>query len=104
MLYEVITGGMDAVFYKTDLVLNTSDSGSDISYITAAQQSGGRGYLMYECNVISPIPDVETASTNWGKPGYFGRPWQATTSEVVFYKTNIVITSYSIHYTKLYEC
>ncbi|WNH09112.1 pectinesterase family protein [Thalassobellus suaedae] len=86
---DYIFGGMTAVFYQTDFVLNTSDSGSDIGYITAAQQGGGRGYLMYECNVKSAVPGIETASTNWGKPGYFGRPWAATTSEVVFYKTNI---------------
>lgn len=86
---DYIFGGMTAVFYQTDFVLNTSDSGSDTAYITAAQQSGGRGFLMYECNVKSAVPGVETASTNWGKPGYFGRPWAATTSEVVFYRTNI---------------
>ena len=89
---DYIFGGMTAVFYQTDLVLNTSDSGSDQAYITAAQQAGGRGFLMYECNVKSAVPGVETASTNWGKPGYFGRPWAATTSEVVFYKTNIDIS------------
>lgn len=86
---DYIFGGMTAVFYQTDFVLNTSDSGSDVAYITAAQQDGGRGFLMYECNIKSAVPGVETASANWGKPGYFGRPWAATTSEVVFYKTNI---------------
>ncbi|MEL0455854.1 pectinesterase family protein [Flavobacteriaceae bacterium SZ-1-7] len=89
---DYLFGGMIAVFYQTDLVLNTSDSGGDSAYITAAQHGGGRGYLMYECNVKSTVPGVETASTNWGKPGYFGRPWAATTSEVVFYKTNIDIS------------
>ncbi|MFL1013444.1 pectinesterase family protein [Flavisericum labens] len=86
---DYLFGGMIAVFYQSDLVLNTSDSGSDVAYITAAQHSGGRGYLMYECNIKSAEPGVETASTNYGKPGYFGRPWAATTSEVVFYNTNI---------------
>lgn len=86
---DYLFGGMIAVFYQSDLVLNTSDSGSDVAYITAAQHGGGRGYLMYECNVVSAEPGVETASTNYGKPGYFGRPWAATTSEVVFYNTNI---------------
>lgn len=86
---DYIFGGMTAVFYKSDLVLNTSDSGNDTAYITAAQQGSSRGYLMYQCNVKSPIPGVETASSDWGKPGYFGRPWAATTSEVVFYQTNI---------------
>lgn len=86
---DYIFGGMDAVFYQTDLVLNTSDSGSDAAYITAAQQSSGRGFLMYECHIKSTIPGVETASVNGSKPGYFGRPWLATTSEVVFYNTTI---------------
>jgi hypothetical protein len=94
---DYIFGGMIGVFYQTDFVLNTSDSGSDIAYITAAQQSSGRGYLMYECNVKSTVPGVETASTEWGKPGYFGRPWAATTSEVVFYKTNIDASQNSIY-------
>ncbi|MGY5354665.1 pectinesterase family protein [Wenyingzhuangia sp. IMCC45467] len=86
---DYLFGGMVAVFYQSDLVLNTSDASSDIAYITAAQHSGGRGYLMYECNIRSAEPGVETASSNYGKPGYFGRPWAATTSEVVFYNTKI---------------
>lgn len=86
---DYIFGGMDAVFYQTDFVLNTSDSGSDAAYITAAQQSSGRGFLMYECHVKSTIPGIETASTYGSKPGYFGRPWLANTSEVVFYNTTI---------------
>ncbi|WP_055411816.1 pectinesterase family protein [Nonlabens sp. YIK11] len=86
---DYLFGGMTAVFYQTDLVLNTSDASSDASYITAAQQTSGRGFLMYECNVKSPIPGVETASTNSSKPGFFGRPWAPNTSEVVFYNTTI---------------
>lgn len=86
---DYLFGGMNAVFYQTDLVLNTSDTGSDAAYITAAQQTSGRGFLMYECHVKSPIPGVETASVNGSKPGYFGRPWAPTTSEVVFYNTTI---------------
>ncbi|WP_370479154.1 pectinesterase family protein [Tamlana flava] len=92
---DYIYGAMNAVFYKTDFVLNTSDTSSDEAYITAAQQSTGqRGYLMYECHVKSPIPGVETASANWGKPGYFGRPWSAVSSEVVFYNTTIDKSAY----------
>ena len=45
--------------------------------------------LMYECNVTTAIPGTETASVYRSKPGYFGRPWSATTSEVVFYNTTI---------------
>ena len=91
---DYLYGAMNAVFYKTDLVLNTSDSGSDVAYITAAQQSSGRGYLMYQCHVKSPVPGVETASVNGSKPGYFGRPWAPNTSEVVFFETTIDASTY----------
>jgi len=91
---DYLFGGMDAVFYKTDLAMNTSDSSSDASYITAAQQATGRGYLMYECKITTAIPGIETASTYRSKPGYFGRPWAATTSEVVFYNTTIETTNF----------
>jgi hypothetical protein len=86
---DYIFGGMDAVFYQTELAMNTSEDSNDTCYITAAQQSVGRGYLMYECKVTSAIPGTETASAYRSKPGYFGRPWAATTSEVVFYNTTI---------------
>ncbi len=86
---DYIFGGMTAVFYQSDLVMNTSDNSSDQTYITAAYQETERGYLMYECNVVSPEPGVETASEYSSKPGYFGRPWRATTSEVVFYNTTV---------------
>ncbi|WP_281297860.1 hypothetical protein [Flavobacterium limnophilum] len=91
---DYIFGGMTAVFYKTDLAMNTSDVSGDESYLTAAQQASGRGYLMYECNVTTAIPGTETASTYRSKPGYFGRPWQATTSEVVFYNTTIETSNF----------
>jgi exo-poly-alpha-galacturonosidase len=91
---DYIFGGMNAVFYKTDLAMNTSDVTSDVSYITAAQQTTGRGYLMYECKVTSAAPITETASSDGSKPGYFGRPWAANTSEVVFYNTTIETSTY----------
>ncbi|WP_053976980.1 pectinesterase family protein [Mangrovimonas xylaniphaga] len=91
---DYLFGGMTAVFYQTDLVLNTSDSSNDAAYITAAQQTSGRGFLMYECHVVSPVPGVETASTYGSKPGYFGRPWAPNTSEVVFYNTTIDESTY----------
>lgn len=49
---------------------------------------------MYECLVTSTVPQIETASTYLAKPGYFGRPWQATTSEVVFCNTMIDTSNY----------
>ncbi|MCA1745590.1 MAG: hypothetical protein LC643_07815 [Bacteroidales bacterium] len=91
---DYIFGDMTAVFYQTDLVMNTSDVNTDVAYITAAQQNGGRGYLMFECNITSAKPGVDNASTYLSKPGYFGRPWQANTSEVVFYNTNIEKTNF----------
>lgn len=92
---DYIFGAMTAVFYKTDLAMNVSDDASDRSYITAAQQSSGRGFLMYECNVTTAIPGSESASMFRAKPGYFGRPWQATTSEVVFYNTTIETSDFT---------
>ncbi len=91
---DYIFGGMTAVFYKSELVMNTSGDSNDRSYLTAAQQSSGRGFLMYECRITSAVPDLETASNTLSKPGYFGRPWQANTSEVVFYKTSIDTSGY----------
>ncbi|MBN1927442.1 MAG: hypothetical protein JW798_16535 [Prolixibacteraceae bacterium] len=92
---DYLFGGMTAVFYQSDLLMNTSDNSSDVSYITAAQQSSGRGYLMYECTIGSASPGNETASLLTSKPGYFGRPWQATTSEVVFYNTLVKTSDYT---------
>jgi hypothetical protein len=86
---DYIFGGMTLVCYKSGLAMNTSEASTDVSYITAAQQSTSRGFLMYECTVTSATPGIETASAYRSKPGYFGRPWQATTSEVVFYNTTI---------------
>lgn len=91
---DYIFGGMNAVFYQTDFAMNTSDLSGDASYITAAQQASGRGYLMYECKVTTAIPGIETASVYRAKPGYFGRPWAANTSEVVFYNTTIETSNY----------
>jgi pectin methylesterase-like acyl-CoA thioesterase len=91
---DYIFGGMIGLFYQCNLVMNTSDNTNDVCYITAAQQSEGRGYLMYECTVTSTTPGKDTASTYRSKPGYFGRPWAGVTSEVVFYNTTIETTDY----------
>jgi len=85
---DYIFGGMTLVAYKSDLAMNTSEASTDMSYITAPQQTTARGYLMYQCNVTSAKPITETASTYLSKPGEFGRPW-ATTGEAVFYNTTI---------------
>ena len=88
---DYIFGAMTAVFAKCDLVFNTSDAEKDYGFITAAQQksSSTRGYLMYNCTVTSTKPGVNTASAGVSKPGFFGRPWQKDTSEVVFFDTII---------------
>lgn len=91
---DYIFGGMTALFYKTALVMNTSEDKNDVSYITAAQQKGSRGYLMYECTITSATPGTESASAYRSKPGYFGRPWEPTTSEVVYYNTTIETTNF----------
>ena len=83
---------MTAVFAKCDLVFNTSEDGNDVGYITAPQQKSGRGYLMYNCHVTSTVPGEDTASEYTSKAGYFGRPWQANTSEAVFYQTVVDAT------------
>ncbi len=92
---DYIYGGMNAVFYQCLLRMNTDDkTASDQAYLTAAQQSSGRGYLMYNCTVTSTTPGIDTASETRSKPGYFGRPWQANTAEVVFYNTVVETTDY----------
>ncbi|SDM99735.1 pectinesterase family protein [Lachnospira pectinoschiza] len=101
---DYIFGGMEAIFYQCDLVANTSEDANDTFYITAAQQSSGRGYLMYECTVTSTTPGVDTASTKKSKQGYFGRPWQANTAEVVFYNTTIETTDFYDGEEKLLIC
>lgn len=90
---DYLFGGMTLVAYKSDLAMNTSEASADVSYITAAQQNSARGYLLYNCTVTSAVPGTETASEYLSKPGYFGRPWQATTSEAVFYNTTIKATN-----------
>ncbi len=89
---DYIFGGMTAVFAQCDLVFNTSEDNNDVGYITAPQQTSGRGFLMYNCRVTSTTPGVDTASEYPSKPGYFGRPWAPNTGEAVFYNTVIDAT------------
>lgn len=90
---DYIFGGMTAIFYQCELKFNTTDNKNDVGYITAPQQSSGRGFLMYECHITSVEAGTDVDSKYYSyttsKPGYFGRPWQANTSEVVFYNTTI---------------
>lgn len=92
---DFIFGGMTAVFYQSKLRMNTdSKTDSDQAYLTAAQQTSGRGYLMYECTITSTTPGVDTASEYISKPGYLGRPWSPNTAEVVFYNTTVETTNH----------
>lgn len=92
---DYIFGGMTAVFYQCQLRMNTdSNTAGDQAYLTAAQQTSGRGYLMYECTITSTTPGVDTASEYISKPGYLGRPWSPNTAEVVFYNTTIEKTNH----------
>ncbi len=92
---DYIFGGMTAVFYQCKLRMNTdSKTDSDQAYLTAAQQTSGRGYLMYECTITSTTPGVDTASEYISKPGYLGRPWSPNTAEVVFYNTTVETTNH----------
>ncbi|QOW10445.1 hypothetical protein Q73A0000_08725 [Kaistella flava (ex Peng et al. 2021)] len=86
---DYIFGPMTAVFYKTKFAMNTSDVSGDLSYLTAPQQTSGRGFLLYECIIGSAIPGIETASVYRSKPGFFGRPWAANTGEAVIYKATV---------------
>lgn len=89
---DYIFGGAILTFDNCELVANTSDlySKMDQCYITAAQQSSGRGYLFYNCSVRAPEPNVETANTTKNiSTAMFGRPWKGTTSETVFFNTTI---------------
>ena len=86
---DYIFGGMKAVFYKCELVSNTSDDDREVFYISAPQQNAPRGYFFDRCHVRATKALDETASILAAKPGYFARPWKAETSEAVFYKTEV---------------
>lgn len=90
---DYIFGGMTAVFNECDLVFNTMEDNNDVGHITAAQTGADtKGMLMYNCNVKSTFPGVDTASTSLSKPGTFGRPWAAGTGMAVFVNTKIDAT------------
>ena len=91
---DYIFGPMIATFYQTKFAMNVSDLSSDAAYLTAPQQTSGRGFLLYECTIGSAIPGVETASVYRAKPGFFGRPWQENTSEAVIYKATVETSDY----------
>ena len=103
---DYIMGEMHAVFAKCDLVSNTcnltdwdstrkngkpnsSKATNDGFYVTASKTGAGRGYLLYNCNIVSTTPGIDTASTITAAQGRFGRPWNANVSEAVFFATNI---------------
>lgn len=89
---DYIFGGMTLACRAADLSMLVTSNNNDATYITAAQQnSGKRGFLFYDCHIVSAVPEVEMAETQPAKPGYFGRPWSQT-GEAVFMNTTIDAT------------
>ena len=86
---DYIFGGMALAVKEAELAMLVTSDNNDVAYITASKtNSGARGYLFYECSVTSAEPGVEMAETEFSKPGYFGRPWDAN-AETVFYNTKV---------------
>ncbi len=88
---DYLFGGMILVCKNTDLAMLVTSDGNDVAYITASKNNTGRGYLFWECNVVSAIPEVEMVETTSAKAGLWGRPWDAK-GEAVFYKTEVGTT------------
>ena len=86
---DYIFGAMTLAVKKAQLALLVTSDNNDVAYITASKSdSGKRGYLFYECSVVSATPGVDMVETEYAKPGYWGRPWSGT-AETVFFKTKV---------------
>ncbi len=86
---DYIFGGMTLAVKEAELAMLVTSDNNDVAYITASKtNSGARGYLFYECSVTSAEPGVDMVETEFSKPGYFGRPWDAN-AETVFYNTKV---------------
>ena len=89
---DFIYGGMTAIFDSCELVSNSTNDKNDITYITAPQQSSGRGYLFWNCTIRKALEGVEI-STELGataNQALLGRPWTPVTGEAVFYNTKVM--------------
>ena len=86
---DYIFGGMTLAVKEAELAMLVTADNNDVAYITASKtNSGARGYLFYECSITSAEPEVDMVETEYSKPGYFGRPWDAN-AETVFFNTHI---------------
>lgn len=86
---DYIFGGMTLAVKNAELAMLVTSDNNDVAYITASKtNSGVRGYLFYECSITSAEPEVDMVETEYAKPGYFGRPWDAN-AETVFFNTHV---------------
>lgn len=86
---DYIFGGMTLAVKNAELAMLVTSDKNDVAYLTASKSdSGKRGYLFYECSVVSATPGVDMVETEYAKPGYWGRPWSGT-AETVFFKTKV---------------
>jgi len=83
---------MNAVFAKCDIVANATPNGG-FSIASPQQSEGKRGFLFYNCDIREAKPLEETSFSEMHARGYFGRPWQAKTSEMIWVGTNIGVSS-----------
>ncbi len=88
---DYLFGGMILVCKNTKLAMLVTADNNDVTYITASKNTTGRGYLFWECDVISAIPEVDMTEKTSAKAGLWGRPWDAK-GEAVFYKTKVGTT------------
>ena len=89
---DFIYGGMTAIFNSCEIVSNSTNAKNDITYITAPQQSSGRGYLFWNCTIRKALEGIEI-STELGataNQALLGRLWQPVTGEAVFYNTKVM--------------
>ncbi len=91
---DYIFGSQDMIVYDSKLVMNTSDDKNDQAYLIALKAPSYKGSLFMNCEVVSTIPGVNTASTYKSKPGYLGRPWEAA-ENATFANVTVDVTDYN---------
>lgn len=89
---DYIFGGMTLVCYRTELAMLLTADNNDVAYLTASKTAANqRGYLFYECQITSALPEQDMAEKETAKAGYFGRPWDAN-AETLFFNTEVGTT------------
>ncbi|MCQ2236377.1 MAG: pectinesterase family protein [Bacteroidales bacterium] len=91
---DYIFGSQDMIVYDSKLVMNTSDDKNDQAYLIALKAPSYKGSLFMNCEVVSTVPGVNTASTYKSKPGYLGRPWEAA-ENATFANVTVDVTDYN---------